>query len=261
MKNNNLVLEYHLVDSCNLNCAGCSHYSSLVNKGTYILIETVKNDLGLLKSKIGNNLFHLRLLGGEPLLHPQICDCIKVIRELFPNTIISLVTNGLLLKKMSQEFYDMCSELKIKIRITDYGIIDLAETINKLKEYGIVADCYKQTNVWHYQHIRLTEGEVDCFKNCLYKRMCNNYRNEKIYLCPHIAYIDYFNKYFGKDIKLNETDYISLEDVNSFDDLIEKLNSMKPNFCFKHCNYRDGLHSTKGVWQKTKKNIDEFCLL
>lgn len=86
MEKHNFTLEYHLVDSCNLNCAGCSHYSSLVDKHTYQTVEEIINDFTLLKDKVGNNLRNLRLLGGEPLMHPQICECLKTIRELFPNT-------------------------------------------------------------------------------------------------------------------------------------------------------------------------------
>ena len=268
MVNHILTLEYHLVDSCNLNCAGCSHYSSLVNKPTYKTVEDVVNEFNLLKSKVGNKLVNLRLLGGEPLMHPQICDCIKAIRKLFPYTNISLVTNGLLLDKMSQEFYDTCLESNIRIRITDYGIIDLTTTINELKERGISADRYKvfadrnkTANLWDYQRIRLTEWKIDCFTKCRLKNICNNYRNGKIYLCPHIAYIGYFNKFFGKDIKVNETDYVSLEDVVSYEDLMEKLNSMKPNFCYQYCNNYDKTHPMKGKWGRTKKDINEFCLL
>lgn len=261
MEKHNFTLEYHLVDFCNLNCAGCSHYSPLVNKQTYQTVEEIVNDLSMLKSKVGDNLKNLRLLGGEPLLHPQISDCLKTIKELFPNTNISLVTNGLLLKKMPQDFYDTCLKSNIRIRITDYGIIDLTATINKLKEHGIMADCYKSSNVWHYQHIRLTEGKIDCFKNCIYKNICKNYRNGKIYLCPHIAYIDYFNKFFKKDIQLDKSNYISLDEINSFDELMEKLKNARPNFCFQYCNYLDGKHSKIGKWKKTEKDINEFCLI
>lgn len=257
----NFGLEYHLVDSCNLRCAGCSHYSSLINKLIYPTIEETINDLSILKNKIADNLKWLRLLGGEPLLRPNISECLKEIRNLFPNTEISIVTNGLLLGKMSQEFYDICRESKIRIRITDYKIIDLLPLINKLKEIGIRVDYYRIANKWHYQHIRLTEEKIDCLKKCIYKNICNNYRNGKIYLCPHIAYIEYFNKYFNKDIKLDETDYISLDEIKSFDELIEKLKNARPNFCYQYCNYYDNEHPINGKWERTKKDINEFCLI
>lgn len=259
-----LTLEYHLVDSCNLKCAGCSHYSSLLNKLTYTKLEDIITDLTLLKNKIGDNLAVLRLLGGEPLLHPQICECLTEIRNIFQKTNIIVVTNGLLLKKMSEEFYNICSKSKIQISITDYGLFNVEEILNKLKSLGINTTVYRNSSknlTWHYKHIRLTECKIDCLSKCIYKNICNNYRNGKIYLCPHIAYINFFNDYFGKNITLDDTDYISLDEINSFDELVEKIKSAKPNFCYKYCNYYDKTHPEKGQWHTTKKDINEFCLI
>ena len=36
-------------------------------------------------------------------------------------------------------------------------------------------------------------------------------------------------------MRINNTDYISLDEINSFDELIEKINSAKPNFCYHYC--------------------------
>lgn len=259
--NNGFGLEYHLVDSCNLKCAGCSHYSSLLDKKTYLEVEDIISDLKKLKDKVGDNLRWLRLLGGEPLMHPSITECLKKIRELFPTIKMTIVTNGLLLDKMAQEFYDVCLNCRVEIAITDYAIIDLKETVSKLKSIGINAWCYHKTNKWHYQHVRLTDGRIDCLSKCIYKRNCNNYRNGKIYLCPHIAYIEYFNKYFDKNIELGETDYIDLDEVDSFDELMERVRNARPNFCYQYCNYYDGNHPMVGKWDRTKKDINEFCLL
>lgn len=254
-------LEYHLVDSCNLKCAGCSHYSSLLDNKTYPTLEEIIEDMNLLKEKVGDNLRWLRLLGGEPLIHPQITECLIKIRELFSNTNISIITNGLLLEKMEQNFYNACLEHKIKIRITNYGFDKIHLIYEKIKKMGIFVDYYRVANRWHYQHIRLTEDRIDCLKRCIYKNICNNYRNGKIYLCPHIAYIEYFNKYFNKDVKLDESDYISLNEIKSFEELKEKLKNLKPNFCSQYCNYYDNKHPINGKWARTKNDINEFCLL
>lgn len=262
MNRNNFGVEYHLVDSCNLNCAGCSHYSSLIDDKKIVPLEFIIKDLTLLKDKVRDKLRWLRLLGGEPLLHPDIKDCLKGIRELFPKTQISMVTNGILLKSMDQEFYDTCLDCNIEIAITDYRIVkNLSSIIIEMRKSGIRTRYYKNPSIWHYQHIRLTSERINCLNKCLYKNICNNYRDGKIYLCPHIAYIEYFNKYFNKDIILDESDFIELKDIGSFDELIENLNDSKPNFCYQYCNYYDKEHPIKGKWDKTKKDINEFCLI
>lgn len=262
MNKNRFGVEYHLVDSCNLNCAGCSHYSSLIDDKIYVPLDKIIKDLTLLKDKISDNLKWLRLLGGEPLLHPNIIECLLKIRELFPNTKISIVTNGILLKSMKQEFFDTCLNYNVELCITDYGIIkNLGSLMVEINKSGVRTRYYKNPNIWHYQHIRLTPERIDCLSKCIYKNICNNYRDSKIYLCPHIAYIKYFNKYFNKDIQLDESDYIDLNDIENFDELIEKLNNSKPNFCYQYCNYYDKEHPVNGKWNKTNKNINEFCLI
>ncbi len=261
-----LILEYHLVDSCNLKCAGCSHYSSLLDELTYIKVEDIISDLSLLKSKVGDNLTVLKLMGGEPLLHPQICECLNEIRKIFSKTKIVIVTNGILLKskKMPDEFYNICSKLNIQIHITDYGLFNVEEILDELKDLGIKTRLYRNSTkdfIWHYKHIRLTKGIINCLSKCIFKKLTCNYRNGKIYLCPHIAYIDFFNKYFGQNIMLDDTDYISLDKIDSFGELMIKINLARPNFCYRYCNYYDETHPEIGKWHTTEKKIDEFCLI
>ena len=250
----NFGLEYHLVHSCNLRCAGCSHYSSLLDELTYPSLETITSDLTLLKDKVGDNLRWLRLLGGEPLLHPQLTKCLHTIRGLFPHAQLTIVTNGLLLNKMPQEFYDVCKKGQIAIQVSDYEVND-SEALKKwLQNKRIHAWSYSAK--WRYQSIRMTGQCIDCFGKCVYKKKCNNYRDGKIYLCPRIAYIDFFNNRFGTNIRLNESDYISLNDIGSFEELQERLEAARPDFCYKYCNPTPIV----GAWKRTNHDINEFCL-
>ena len=93
-------LEHHLVDHCNCNCAGCSHFSPLADPW-FENLEDFKRDFKKLSEMTEVQL--IRLMGGEPLLHPQVGDFLKITRELFPKSQIQLVTNGLLLKKRKLE--------------------------------------------------------------------------------------------------------------------------------------------------------------
>ena len=49
----------------------------------------------------------IQLLGGEPLLHPQITLFLETTRKHFPHNTINIVSNGILLKKQSKEFWDI----------------------------------------------------------------------------------------------------------------------------------------------------------
>lgn len=45
----------------------------------------------------------IRLMGGEPLLHPHVIDFCTTTRKLFPTSEIVLVSNGILLPMLTDE--------------------------------------------------------------------------------------------------------------------------------------------------------------
>lgn len=110
-------IEVNIVDHCNLNCYGCTHFSTIAPKN-FIDINSFINDLKELSSKI--NLQRFRILGGEPLLHPDIILFVKESRKFLKNTTICLVTNGMLLPKMSEEFWKTLRENEVQLDITKY---------------------------------------------------------------------------------------------------------------------------------------------
>ena len=113
-------LEHHIVDHCNLNCAGCTHFSPLVEEPWYEDIRIFKQDFTKLAEMTDVRL--IRLMGGEPLLHPQLCEFLQIVRNLFPNSEIQLVTNGILLKQRRDELLPLCNNLKIKICTSNYHL-------------------------------------------------------------------------------------------------------------------------------------------
>jgi MoaA/NifB/PqqE/SkfB family radical SAM enzyme len=56
----------------------------------------------------GNDLQSFYVTGGEPLLHPRILEIFTIARKYFPRTDLSFMTNGLLLLKMPEIFWETC---------------------------------------------------------------------------------------------------------------------------------------------------------
>ena len=52
------------------------------------------------------------LLGGEPLLHPQVSEFIREARKHFPETRIYVVTNGSLVMRQDDEFWRAMAETR-----------------------------------------------------------------------------------------------------------------------------------------------------
>ena len=64
-------VEFPVVYHCHLNCAGCDHFSPLAEK-YFMPTEVFEKDILRLKELTKGNMDAITLLGGEPLLHPDI---------------------------------------------------------------------------------------------------------------------------------------------------------------------------------------------
>lgn len=91
MKSSLNLLEIHLLSKCNLKCIGCTSFSDYELEDEYNLDDDL-NFLSIWAKRI--NVNSIALAGGEPTMHPDIIKAIYVIRELFPFSMINLVTNG-----------------------------------------------------------------------------------------------------------------------------------------------------------------------
>ncbi len=111
-------LELHLTDHCNLNCKGCSHFCPLAPP-QYADLSGYKSDMHRI-SQLFRNIRTIRLMGGEPLLHPDPASFVRATRAVFPQARIRFVTNGILLPKASQAFWDACRDTGATIDMTVY---------------------------------------------------------------------------------------------------------------------------------------------
>src|ERR1051325_4405994 len=94
------ALEYSVVDHCNLRCAGCDHAAPHVDKRVADP-EAFAADLNALRPHLHVRV--VRLLGGEPLLHPALDAIVRAARNAEVADQIMLWTNGLLLHKVRRE--------------------------------------------------------------------------------------------------------------------------------------------------------------
>ena len=82
--------------NCNLSCHGCSNYSDLTHQG-YVKWKDGKASLERWLERV--DIPDFGILGGEPLMNPEIEKWIIGLRELMPDAQIRFTTNGLLLNK------------------------------------------------------------------------------------------------------------------------------------------------------------------
>ena len=112
-----------LVDHCNLNCAGCDHFSYM-SEPWFIDLESLKDQLEIIKQNIPW-LEAISLWGGEPLLHPDIIEICKITRNIFPTQQITIGSNGILISSLSDEDLQILHDLNIGFQISYYFLISL----------------------------------------------------------------------------------------------------------------------------------------
>jgi len=104
--------EYNLTEHCNLRCAGCSHSSELLPK-KFAEVKEFQRDLAVLSQVL--HLKELKLLGGEPLLHPDLLEFLRCARASGLAEEITLVTNGLLLHRCDPATFELIDRLWVSL--------------------------------------------------------------------------------------------------------------------------------------------------
>ena len=89
-------LETMITQVCNLSCHGCTNYSDLSHKG-YVTWEAGRQQLLPWLEKISIDDFGI--MGGEPLINPEVSKWLLGVRNLLPASQIRFTTNGELLHK------------------------------------------------------------------------------------------------------------------------------------------------------------------
>ena len=137
-----LRFQTHIVEHCNLNCRGCYHFSSLANE-EFLDIEEFSRDLKRLSTIFEGCADEILLLGGEPLLHPQISEFVRLSRKFFPVGNIKILTNGTKLLSIEDEFFSTLEKNKVELWVTRYPIkfdYDLAE--ERARKMGVSISCW-----------------------------------------------------------------------------------------------------------------------
>ena len=88
------AVEYSVAYHCNLKCSACSHMSPFISTKLPPL-ESFAKDVNALSTAL--HAKDIRLVGGEPLQHPEIVGFLKAARESGIADTIMVTTNGLLL--------------------------------------------------------------------------------------------------------------------------------------------------------------------
>jgi len=251
----------HIVEHCNLKCRGCYHFSSLA-KEEYLDPEEYKRDINQLSHLFNGKVDQIILLGGEPLLHPQIATFFEITRAAFSSTIVKVLTNGLKLLTMDEYFWKSLADNSIELWVTKYPVnFDYEQAEKVALSHGITLHYFNTEPVrtLGYQPLCLS-GENDYvsnFNKCYRANNCIDLKHGKIFPCLIPAEIKPFNEYFNQNLEISERDYVDIYSVKSGLELLELLEQPIP-FC-RYCNRENIQIFGKIPWSQTKYDISEWA--
>lgn len=128
-----------ITNNCNLKCAGCMQGCDRTTNPFYVNFNDLKNYLEIIKEKqpLINQLpiNNIHVTGGDPLTHPDFNKIWELVKELFPNCCLNLSTNGLFLKKYSdQELINLFQQSNITIQLSIYPTTSFLKMCKNIKE-------------------------------------------------------------------------------------------------------------------------------
>lgn len=254
-KHNKIHFGIHLAEHCNLNCAGCNHFSSIADP-ELVDVEEFKRDIERMAVLFNHEADSIGLLGGEPLLHPDVITLMNIVRKNFPKTRCNILTNGILLAKKDNDFWKACHDNNFLVTITHYPIkIDIETIKAKAQEHNVELKIESVAlNSFFIEPVDIagTGNFKRNFGACVRSNVCIALSHGKLYTCTFAPNIHHFNNRFGTNIPVTEEDYIDIYKAQSGEQILQQLTEPIP-LC-KYCN----LFLRDVKWSISKKNINEW---
>jgi MoaA/NifB/PqqE/SkfB family radical SAM enzyme len=253
-----LFIEVNLTDHCNLNCQMCDHFSQL-SQPRFLDIETFERDMARLAELTNGHIMKILLLGGEPLLHKEVCKFIEVARRHFPRADLRLYTNGILLVNPEMENVWQCvKDNCAAVTITNYPDVTDIEKIQMIAtEFDIHLEVANPGRKSSAKYVLDLDKNIENYRfiSCGQFNRCTTLRDGKLFPCPMSAHIDIFNEYFSKNLEVMEADYIDIFKANSYFEVADFLSKPVP-----FCRYCAVHQRTRYEWKTSTKNIEEYVL-
>lgn len=235
-------IEFWATRHCNLNCKGCSSCSPIMPEW-FLDLQKLNDDLSRLKY-LEINILNINILGGEPLLHPDIIKIFQLVRKIYPSANISLMTNGLLLPEMPSEFWSVCRECSVMMKVTCFPVM------TPQQRTGVEEILRRENLRYHLTDKRLFNkilvlSSKDAFEDIVRNCGCNKAYNlfeGNVSRCTVPMVVQDMNNYFGANFITGGR--LNIYSVESGREVIEFLET--PNETCKNCS----AHTEKVKWEK-----------
>jgi organic radical activating enzyme len=241
------AFELHVTEHCNLRCTHCCNMSPYLSEKT-LAPSAIAATLAKMASVLHADVF--KIMGGEPLLHPEITEVLHTVRRSGVGDVVRLFTNGLLLTTMDDHFWRALDQLTIStyssapVRPEHLAIIE-----EKAQQFDVVlnikpVDAFSQ--VMHAERRDDVAAVQQTYNQCWLRHRCLVVRDERFYICTRAAYLaDMHNRLalmapFPNPATLRNEDSVDIHDPDLSDRVLSLLNREVPLHACRFCLGGDG---------------------
>jgi uncharacterized radical SAM superfamily Fe-S cluster-containing enzyme len=252
-------LDVCVAEHCNLGCYSCNHFSQLAEPECADL-AVVEHDLKRLSGLSGGNIPVIYLVGGEPLLHPELPEFMRAARQYFPKSRVQIVTNGLLLLAQKDIFWESVKKYNIVMSPTKYPGVNWEKIENRAAEFGYRFSYFDHSGNTEKASrkfcLDLSGGQDSrkSFKRCCMAACTVAVQNGRVATCSFVFNMRHFNKYFRQNIPVTEMDSIDIYKAQTMREIVDFVNRPIPL-----CRYCKSMgEEISGPWRKTEYAISEW---
>jgi organic radical activating enzyme len=205
------ALEYHIADHCNLHCDHCCSYSPILKKW-FADPDEFERDLRAIQRAVAPEF--VKIVGGEPLLHPELERLLVTARELNVAPRLQLTTNAFLIHKLTPRGWDAIDMLTVSLypepalskeRIRFIARQAAARRIEVSWKVQDKFTCLDRDQAADYADARRV------FQDCWIRHRCNSIRHGRFYCCTRPQYV----QKFASDRDLFLEDGVPVDDPDS----------------------------------------------
>lgn len=179
------LLDLMVGQACDLRCVGCTNGMGMLEHLPMYRFADLCRDMNdaarVLHTKI------LVLLGGEPLLHKRLIDLLRFAKGLGIADRVRVLTNGVGLHRMSDEFWDELDDLKISVYpgVTPDENIALAESEQQRRGFSLSFYRVEQQpfRAVLTRHVRSEASAQATYDGCWYRHNTRKLEDGHFFRC------------------------------------------------------------------------------
>jgi len=213
-------LEVRAAEHCNLRCKGCSQNSPFMD-ATFPDLSRLRHSLAALENVLRAD--RATVLGGEPLLNPDIDELLFMLKTSKIFNRLFVTTNGLLLHRMSEDFWRLVDVVEISV----YPVtrVRLQHRLSKISDAAFAGNVELHLlasptfkNLVLSSPITSSTLVQGLYEACYFKNFCHTLRGERFYKCAPCVNIG---------ARLSEDDLVHVADdgipIDDAPDMLDRL--------------------------------------